>query len=259
MSFSVSSEKGGRIISFKRGNRELLATDIVHPLYYGSTLWLSPQSDYWPQYPNVDNLPYRAEIQNDLLRLISQSDSVSGIHIIKEFSLSEKDTSVLITYTIENISGQRKKLAPWDVTRVFGGLSFFPVGENIEINKSDVEGAYEKNGIMWYPFTNGLNEKGQKLFSTAHGGWLAHYYNHLLFVKCFPDIIPDEMPLGQGEAEIYVAPKGIYLELENHGKYTELLPRQSIQYKQKWFLLETESKAEQELLHVIGQLDKKTD
>ncbi|KAA6303893.1 hypothetical protein EZS27_044466, partial [termite gut metagenome] len=52
---------------------------------------------------------------------------------------------------------------------------------------------------------------------------------------------------------------GIYLELENHGKYTELLPRQSIQYKQKWFLLETESKAEQELLHVIGQLDKKTD
>jgi hypothetical protein len=133
------------------------------------------------------------------------------------------------------------------------------VGEDIEINKSDVEGAYEKNGIMWYPFTNGLNEKGQKLFPTAHGGWLAHYYNHLLFVKCFPDIIPDEMPLGQGEAEIYVAPKGIYLELENHGKYTELLPRQSIQYKQKWFLLETESKAEQELLHVIGQLDKKTD
>ena len=38
-----------------------------------------------------------------------------------------------------------------------------------------------------------------------------------LFVKCFPDIRPDEAPPGQGEVEIFVAPKGRYLELENHG------------------------------------------
>ena len=73
------------------------------------------------------------------------------------------------------------------------------------MNKSDVTGGYEDKGMVWVPCPDGTNERGQKLFSTAYGGWMAHYYRGLLFVKCFPDIRPDEAPPGQGEVEIFVS------------------------------------------------------
>lgn len=244
LSFSVSAKKGGRIISFKCGDKELLTSDSVHSKYYGATFWLSPQSDYWPQYQCVDELPYKAEIDGQILRLVSSPDSISGISVTKEFSLSEKDSSILVDYSVRNVSRQPKRFAPWDVVRVHGGLSFFPLGEADQMNKSDVTGGYEDKGMMWVPCPDGTNERGQKLYSTAYGGWMAHYYKGLLFVKCFPDIRPDEVPPGQGEVEIFVAPKGRYLELENHGKYTELQPGESLIYRQKWLLKDVSDKKE---------------
>lgn len=244
LSFGVSAEKGGRVISFRCGDEELLVSDSVHNKYYGATFWLSPQSDYWPQYKCVDELPYKAEIDGQLLRLVSSPDSISGVSIIKEFSVSEKDSSILIDYSVRNVSRQPKRFAPWDVVRVHGGLSFFPVGEADQMNKSDVTGGYEDKGMMWVSYPDGTNERGQKLYSTAYGGWMAHYYKGFLFVKCFPDIRPDEVPPGQGEVEIFVAPRGRYLELENHGKYTELQPGESLIYRQKWLLKDVSDKKE---------------
>lgn len=244
LAFGVSAEKGGRIISFRCGDKELLVSDSVHNKYYGATFWLSPQSDYWPQYQCVDELPYKAEIDGQIFRLVSSPDSISGVSVTKEFSVSEKDSSILVDYSVRNVSRQSKRFAPWDVVRVHGGLSFFPVGEVDQMNKSDVIGGYEDKGMMWVPCPDGTNERGQKLYSTAYGGWMAHYYKGLLFVKCFPDIKPDEVPSGQGEVEIFVAPKGRYLELENHGKYTELQPGESLVYRQKWLLKDVSDKKE---------------
>ena len=42
LSLSVSALHGGKIISFKRGNKEMLLQDTVHPKYYGASLWQSP-------------------------------------------------------------------------------------------------------------------------------------------------------------------------------------------------------------------------
>ena len=259
LSLSISPEKGARMISLKQGDKELLSSEAVNNEYYGATLWISPQSVYWPQYPNIDQQPYKTQINGNKLSLTSQTDSINGILITKEFSISDKDSAIVIKYIISNISDQPKKLSPWDVTRVHGGLSFFPVGEANEMNKSDVTGHYAKDGLVWYSFASPTNEKGQKLFSTAKGGWLAHYYQGLLFVKCFPDITPSETPPTQGEVEIYVSPKGEYLELENHGKYTELKPGENLVYKQKWFVKEAPDKEPNELLAIIENLNKNID
>lgn len=257
VTFSTSAEVGGRIISFKSGGKEILTTDSINKTYYGASFWVSPQSDYWPQDANVDKLPYIPQIKGKTLKLTSQIDN-ARICITKGFSVSEKDTAILINCSVRNISAQPLKLAPWDVARVYGGLSFFPVGEADEMNKSDVIGTYEENGIVWYPFPDERFEKGQKLFSTGKGGWMAHYYQGLLFVKCFPDIKPNEVPPIQGEVEIFVAPKGRYLELENHGKYVELKSQESLAYKQKWFLRTVGDKTKEELLSIIQQLEKET-
>lgn len=256
LSFSVSAQIGGRIVSFCRGNSELLTSDSIHPVYYGATFWLSPQSAYWPPYPSVDKLPYNASVADKKLRMVSRADG--NIRITKEFSISENDTAIYVRYKVENISEKIRKLAPWDVARVFGGLSFFPVGKsNEEINRSDISDTYIENGILWFPFIQKGNKKGQKLFNTAGGGWMAHYYKNSLFVKCFPDIQVSEIPPEQGEVEIYVAPEGTYIELENHGQYVTLAPDEFVEYNQKWFLISLkQEKNEEELLRIVRKLNK---
>lgn len=257
LSFSVSAETGGRIVSFRRGKSELLTADSVNSVYYGATLWLSPQANYWPPCPAIDKLPYEARIDEEKLSLTSQMGK-ADICITKEFSISAADTSVCITYKIKNTSDKIQRLAPWDVSRVSGGLSFFPVGEKDDtINKQGIPTAYVENGILWFPFVKEKNMPAQKLFNTAKEGWMAHYYKNILFVKCFPDIQVEDIPPGQGEVEFFIATGGKYIELENHGKYISLSPNQSVEYKQKWFLISAGyGKTKEELLFIIRNLHK---
>lgn len=259
LSLSVSSKNGGRIVSFRRASDELLTSQKTDSVYYGATFWLSPQSDYWPVYPTVDKLPYKIISATDnKICMVSQTDG-NNIRITKEFSVSESDTAIFISYKIENTSRQTRKLAPWDVSRVFGGLSFFPVGENDKmINKPGIPDACIEDGMLWYTFEQKENMPAQKLFNTAQNGWLAHYYKGLLFVKCFPDIQPCDIPSGQGEVEIFVASEGRYIELENHGQYVSLIPGESVIYNQKWFLIYPgQGKTKEELLNIVNSLNKK--
>ncbi|WP_169818808.1 DUF4380 domain-containing protein [Niabella ginsenosidivorans] len=253
--FTVAPQKGGRILSFKKAGKEVLASDTVHPLYYGATLWLSPQSAYWPQYSVMDLLPYQLESTSKSIRLTSPVDQ--GIQVIKEFSVSKADTSIAICYTIRNASGPSKKLAPWEVTRVLGGCSFFPVGAPGVSAQSDISGTVTENGILWLPPTGAGNKKGQKLFSGIKEGWIAHYYNGLLLVKCFPEVPQKDLPPGQGAAEIYVAPMGRYRELENHGKYSNVQPGQYLQYHEKWLLRNVGHQTKETLLSIVAALNKK--
>ncbi len=254
--FTVAPQKGGRIISFKKGGKEILASGTVHPLYYGATLWLSPQSAYWPQYPVMDQLPYQQESTPKAIRLTSPVDGISGLQVIKEFSLSAADTAISICYTIRNASCRSKKLASWDVTRVLDGYSFLPVGMSGVSDQSDVTGSMIENGMLWLPAAGRENKKGQKLFSGIREGWIAHYYNGLLLVECFPEVPEKDLPPGQGAAEIYVAPMGRYRELEHHGRYRELQPGQFIQYHQKWFLRKVGHQTKDSLRALVATFNK---
>ena len=258
VSFSVSAEKAGRLISFRYGKEEMLLQSDVEPTYYGATFWLSPQEWHWPPYPVLDEWAYDAVQKDGKLELFSPPDQTAGIEVKKEFSFS-KDGAVFITYCLKNISEEVKYLAPWDVTRVLGGITFFPVGEADIINRSSISDAYEQDGIIWYEMGKKPITDAQKLFSTAKEGWIAHYRNGVLWVKCFPDISLSQLPPGHGEVEIYVAPNGKYVELENHGEYVSLLPGALLVYKQKWFLVKAPLGANADhkaLLDIVRQLNK---
>lgn len=258
-SFSVSAKEGGRVVSFQCGGTELLTSDTIHNMYYGATFWLSPQADYWTQCKSLDALPYTTMVDGNRLRL-NAVDTINALSVTKEFAIFAADSSVLVDYSVRNISRQPRKMAPWDVVRVYGGLSFFPIDtdEASRINGAMVKGSYEDKGVMWIPNADEMDEKAQKVFSMASEGWLAHRYQNLLFVKCFPNIQIDEVPPGQGEVEVYVAPKGKYIELENHGKYVELQPGQSFTYHQKWFLREVSAKKRSEVTGYIKNMVSRT-
>lgn len=238
LSFSVSADKGGRIVSFKRGEREILIQESVHPNYYGAVLWVSPQRYFWPPSPVLDKAPYKAEMVRNTLRLTSENDSLTGLRFIKEFSISESDTSVIIQYTIENISDTVRLAAAWDVVRVSGGTSFFPLKDTVLPHlSSDLEHISTKNGVMWYDYSPQPSVKGQKLFATTSEGWLAHQQERLLFIKRFPTVNAGDLPNMQGEVEIFLAPKSLYVELENHSAYSRLEKGQALKYRQQWYLL----------------------
>lgn len=239
-SVMVSALKGGRIISLKRAGKEMLLQDTVHPKYYGATLWPSPQCRFWPPSPVLDESPYRAKCKGNTLRLISRRDSLTGFCFIKEFSLSQ-DGALIIDYKIKNISDTVRHVAAWDVVRVPGGTTFFPVKER-ELNalSSDLEHLSEEGGILWYVCPQDTVRKGQKLFATTTEGWLAHRYGNLLLIKEFPTVPKEELPYKQGEVEIFLAPNNLYVELENHGSYTALQPGAFLVYRQKWHLCHLE-------------------
>ena len=235
---SVSSKQGGRILSSTYNGREILVPSSVHQENYGATLWPSPQSNWgWPPYPVLDLEAYEGSMNKEgSLVLVSQPDLESGFRFQKKFTPCTADTSFQIEYTISNISSNEKKVAAWDVCRTKGGVSFFPVGEEVDLPVSTLKGTSVSNGILWYRFNKDSITEPQKLFSTAQEGWLAHLMGDLLFVKNFPNTKVSELPPGQGEVEIFAQEGGLYIELENHGPYTNLKPGEYLTYMEKWYL-----------------------
>lgn len=237
LSISVSTRAGGKVTSLKRDGKEMLVQPDVHPKYYGAVLWASPQRDYWPPSPTLDNGHYQVETLDNGIRLTSEKDTLTGLRFTKEFALTP-DTTIHVRYTIENVCREVKCVAAWDVMRVHGGVTFFPFKDmDLEGLASDLAHTSTENGILWYDYVQEPLSRGQKLFATTQSGWLAHYHKGLLLVKHFPLIDKEDLPPLQGEVEIFVAPNGSYVELENHGRYTELHPGQSIHYQEEWELV----------------------
>lgn len=234
---TVSAKTGGRILSFTCNGEEFLLPSDVHNVNYGATLWPSPQRNWgWPPYPVLDTEPYEAELNKGVLKLTSKPDPASGFRFEKEFSICLEDSSVQIVYTIRNISDRPLQVSAWEVCRSYGGISFFPVGEDAVLPDSKLKNTSVSEGICWYEFNKDSVPTPQKLFSTAKEGWLAHTSGESLFIKVFPDTDTTELAPEQGEVEIFCQKDGLYIELENHGKYTTLNPEESLTYPVRWYL-----------------------
>ncbi len=230
------SANGGRIISFRFGNIELITNKNEHE-NFGSTLWTSPQSDWgWPPYPFLDTEEYPVEKIGDTLKMTSKPDLKSGLQFEKKF-VAIDNHFIRIEYLICNVSKKPKKVAAWEVTRVpCGGLAFFPGGGKANIPASTLITNLSKDSINWVLINKTTTSDHQKLFATASEGWLAYAFNDMLFIKQFPDTKPEDYSPGQGEVEIYSNKEKNYAELENHGAYTLLEPGQVLNYVVNWHL-----------------------
>lgn len=232
----IDANVSGRITSYQLKGNELLTPRSVHEEYFGSTLWLAPQSDHWPPPAQLDGDPYKAFLAEDGILMESTKDVSTGLQFTKFFDFNPADTSFEITYTIKNLNDSARHAAPWEVTRVKGGLSFFPLGEEPFLEKSKLKSVSTQNDIVWYDYRPDSLDTSQKLFSSGSEGWIAHVVDGLLFVKKVQDIHPLKTAPEQGEVEIYAAHQFPYIELENHGKYVLLEPDEFIEWPVKWYV-----------------------
>ena len=232
------SPKGGRIISYKIGKKEILTQASEHE-NFGSTLWTAPQSDWgWPPFSVLDDQDYQVEDNGSLLKMISKLDLKSGFQVVKTWKVVGNQ-EVKIEYQIRNISDKPQSVGAWVVSRVpCGGLAFFPDGGDEKVPESNLKTDFRKEGINWVAIDKKPIEDHQKLFSTAKEGWLAYLIDGLLFIKQFPDTKPENYSPQQGEVEIYINKEKSYAELENHGPYQLLQPGGSLTYLENWFLIQ---------------------
>jgi hypothetical protein len=128
LSMTVDAAHGGKILSFKLGEQEILAQNpaaapqpapqgegqprrrFFNPNSYGSTFWTSPQAEWnWPPVPEYDSLPYGAlvtkgpfmldgRIALPALRLIGQT-SKYGYQVTKFITMDPTDGAIVITYS----------------------------------------------------------------------------------------------------------------------------------------------------------------
>ncbi|MEY2979771.1 MAG: DUF4380 domain-containing protein [Prochlorotrichaceae cyanobacterium] len=231
---TVDPLHGGRITDFRLWQDSLwgdniLLPDTVEPETYGSTFWLSPQSNWnWPPDATIDRLPYKAIITGETLTLESGVSPTLGIQVSKH--IHPEGNGIRLDYDIHPVSQVNPTsplfYAPWEVSRVAGsGLTLFPVGSGLSaIQGFDPPPILQAQGIaVWdhqaQQITAIAEPRDQKLFADGAGGWLAHVDGGVLFVKQFPDLPPDAIAPGESEIEVYATASQRYLELEVQGPY----------------------------------------
>lgn len=238
----IDPARGGRIRSLRHGRINFLTDSSVNSFNYGSTFWLSPQSNWkWPPSAEIDNKPYIVEFQRNSLKLTSQRDEKTGIVVQKEFSSNENHEFFVIKYTLTNNSSQLQKVAPWEVTRVHtNGIAFFPMG------KGSMRGGLLplmilRENIAWFSYdTSRLPGNGDRqIYSDGAEGWLAELNGRWLLVQKSPRITVEKTAPNEGEIELYASPikNGIgYVEIEHQGEYSSLVPGASTTWEVHWYL-----------------------
>lgn len=237
LELETDPQTGGRIISLKLNGINFLTGKEINASYWGSTFWASPQKMWGIDLAVLDHKPYAVSIEKNVVKMISQKDPKLGFVFTKEISGNMRDSSFTIKYTITNQSDTAKKVAPWEVTRVYpDGLAFYPKG-NGERWGNMANLAEDKDGITWFDYRKDkIQSQHSKFFSDGSEGWIAQVNNDIIFIKKFPDMPLEEAAPSEAEVEIYTNPQKSYVEIEQQGTYSALQPAASLSWQVTWYL-----------------------
>jgi hypothetical protein len=229
---------GGRITELKLNGINFLTTKSIHPIFWGSTLWPSPQKIWGgPDLVELDRSLYADTVFGNTLKMVSKPDPNSGFIFTKEISVNKKLEAFELKYSITNGSDTIRKVAAWEVTRVqTGGLTFFPTGQGLRWG--NIAGLVkESNGISWFNYEpEKIPSKHNKFFSDGKEGWVAQVNNGIIFIKYFKDEPKELAAPSEAEIEVYTNPDKTYLEVEVQGGYTTLKPGASLTWSVFWYI-----------------------
>ena len=261
ITLTVDAAHGGKILSFKLGEQEVIAQNpalapqpapaegqaprrrFFNPNSYGSTFWTSPQKEWnWPPVPEYDSLPYTAEIKDGPIQVVNVAVpalflegqvSKYGYKVCKTFTVDPSDLAFVITYSIVNESGETRKVAPWQITRV-------PNGGFLEFDAKP-EGVTPAD-LMKVTFDDGMAtlevdvaDQNRKI-NVDGKGWLNFRDNGLVLTQRFPDIAQEDAAPGEAEIQVYIDARKSFVEIEAQGPYTELAPGGKLDWTVRWYL-----------------------
>ena len=242
VTLTVDASKGGKVVSYKYQDKEVLS-QTRFPNSFGSTFWTSPQSEWnWPPVAEYDRKPFNAEVKDNVLVLTGEKSERFGYRVRKEFAADAKNNSISIKYTIINESGETRKVAPWEISRVpNGGILFFDAKEATPANNMKGMNFVFEQKAAWFT----LDEDKENRKINADGkGWLAFSDNGLLFVKKFQDLKAGEEAPAEAEIQIYANTGKTFVEIEEQGAYTTLAAGEELDWTVTWYLVAHDLKNE---------------
>ena len=261
LTLTVDAAHGGKILSFKLGEQEVIAQNpalapqpapadgqpprrrFFNPNSYGSTFWTSPQKEWnWPPVPEYDSLPYTAEIKDGPVQVVGVAVpalflegqvSKYGYKVCKVITVDPSDLAFVITYSIVNESGETRKVAPWQITRVPNGgfLEFDAKPESVtpaDLMKVTFDESMATLEVDVAPENRKINVDGK--------GWLNFRDNGLVLTQRFPDIAQEDAAPGEAEIQVYIDARKSFVEIEAQGPYTELQPGEKLDWTVRWYL-----------------------
>lgn len=235
LSVTVDASGGGRIVSLQVEGEELLTGADVHPIYYGSTLWLSPQHRWWPPPPALDTDPYLVQSYGNPLTLLSRAEPGLGLQFKKSFRAESADSSLHITYTVINRADTAQSVALWEVTRLHKDAQVsFALDAASERNQPfRKHGAWSADTGRYRVEVAARDTTVDKASYNARG-WVRYKRGERQLLKRFPDLRVAQLPPRQNEAEVYIDDSP-YLEVEQHSAYQTLVPQDSLRWTVRWY------------------------
>ncbi|MCR6651612.1 MAG: DUF4380 domain-containing protein [Cellvibrionaceae bacterium] len=125
----------------------------------GSTFWPSPQSAWgWPPPYILDKAPYSVISRDDEIVVESAVCQQTGLQVRKRFSFHEG--RLLVIYTMRNRGSAAVQYAPWEISRISGGITFYSgMLEPLPQSTGQVE---HINGAYWHIYRPELQTQHEK-------------------------------------------------------------------------------------------------
>lgn len=230
----IDADLGGHIVAFKLNARNALLESGPE---IGSTFWPAPQNSWgWPPPRTLDKLPYEVVATRPGLQLRSADCHETGLRVTKHFKLNQ--CGMTVVYEMKNISAGVLHCAPWEITRLAGGVTFYESDSpaaSISTGRSVFQG-----GIVWHRYHPHWQSHHEKIFGNGSQGWVANANSGLLLIKRFAPVPASEVAPGEAEIEIYAHGDQVqpYIEMEQQGAYRSLLPGHSLSWPVDWHLAE---------------------
>jgi hypothetical protein len=241
--FAVDGTKGARIVTYALDGKNVLTGPNVNALYWGSTFWTAPESEWMPNLVvPVDSGPYTMTIAEPSFTGVGGTGTVGTkqVAVTKKFTADLATRSIVIDYTMTNKGTSTFQLGHWEVTRVPpDGLTFYPAGTAPPMSYGAIQvqriGAY-----LWFDHTTFAMGTASKSFGDGSGGWVAHVMadpaGDILLIKKFPDIPAGTAGAGHGEVEIFAAADRSYVEVEDHNQQVMIGAGQGSTWRVRWYL-----------------------
>lgn len=240
LAMQIDASTGARIVSFIVDGLETLVAEGA-AAQYGATFWPSPQTWDWPptsSIPEIDSASYEARVENGGLVLVSDQTS-EGLIVQKSFSPGT-DGNITVVYEMRNAGDSSLSVAPWEITRFAGGITFYPTGPAGQLAHSSLT-VEEIGDHTWYAYDAADLDEVPKSSGDGAGGWLAHILSGqqtgsstVLVLKRFMDLDQADFAPMHGEIEIYADPSGTYMEVEAQGAYRTLAAGEDLSWALIW-------------------------
>ncbi|MBC6904468.1 DUF4380 domain-containing protein [Saccharophagus sp. K07] len=257
----VDPNFGGHIIEYSINGKNSL---VENKPAIGSTFWPSPQSTWgWPPLHALDKGPYFivSDGKGDDGRGIVVRSAVcqqTGLQVEKRFHL--RQGRLTVTYVMSNQSEVAVQYAPWEISRVEGGITFY--ASMLAPLPQSTGKVQSIDGVYWHTYhpEQMLPNAHEKVFANGSTGWLANVNKGLLLVKQFEPVPAELTAPGEAEVEIYSHADvfNSYIEVEQQGSYEVIPPGAAIEWQVVWHLTEwnddTVQPGDSRLVHEVKAL-----